>query len=220
MKKIVYVLAATVLLLDAGAALAANTSAGQNSNKDEPSLATATSTVKAKNVAELKEQVLQKEQELEEELADKEAKEQKTYRNQNQVREAVHVLLAAEDLTNGLGQQISQIAREFNNSVEKTIEAENKIKERGWLKRLWAGGDKVAADEIEQEVKMNQGKVQQLLSLQENCQCSDEVKSLIDEQIQKIAAEQTRLEELSKDEKRAQGVWGWFKGLFGKDKAE
>ncbi|MFY1644910.1 hypothetical protein ACK11Z_14360, partial [Methanoculleus bourgensis] len=38
-------------------------------------------------------------------------------RDQNQVRLAVHTLLAAENRTGGIGRNISVIAREFNNSV-------------------------------------------------------------------------------------------------------
>lgn len=155
---------------------------------------------------------------LREELNALPDKEKKVYQNQNKVREAAHVLLAAEDLTGGIGQQVATIAREFNNSVEKTIRAENKIQERGWLKRLLVGSDKDAVNEIEREVKMNQGKVQQLLSLQEKCACSDSVKAIIKAEIQKVSEEQTRLENLSKEEKKAEGVWGWFKGIFTKDK--
>jgi bacterioferritin-associated ferredoxin len=105
--------------------------------------------------------------------------------------------------------------------VQKTIQAENKIQERGWLSRLWNGGDKEAAEEIANEVKLNAGKVQQLLTLKEGCtKCSAEVKAVIEEQIQKVTTEQTRLENLSKEEKKAAGVWGWFKGLFSKNTTE
>jgi len=177
--------------------------------------------LKSKNISELKASISQKRQELEQELSGIVEKEQKVYKNQNQVREAVHALLASEDLTDGIGQQVSVIAQEFNNSVQKTIQAENKIQERGWFKRLWNGGDKESAEKIANEVKLNAGKVQQLLSLQENCsKCSTEVKAVIQEQIQKITAEQTRLEGLSKTEKKSAGIWGWFKGLFGENKEE
>ncbi|HRY52428.1 MAG TPA: hypothetical protein P5089_01080 [Candidatus Portnoybacteria bacterium] len=194
------------------------TTAIQNQQQTQLELMTA---VKAKTVSELKEAISQKREELQQELQGLGEKEQKVYQNQNQVREAVHALLAAEDLTDGIGKQVSVIAQEFNNSVQKTIKAENKIQERGWLKRLWDGGDKEAADEISNEVKLNAGKVQQLLDLQKNCtKCSAEIKAVIEEQIQKVTAEQTRLENLSKEEKKAAGVWGWFKGLFSKNTTE
>jgi len=261
MKKIIF-LAAAVFLFGSAAALAANTSAGQN-GIHEPGTGIASPEVKnqgtgqgqqvntvqqtqtqqqlqnqgedtanqirqqttvqqeevlkVKNIAELKEAISQKRQELKQELSEKTEKEQKVYQNQNQVREAVHALLSAEGLAGGIGQQVSAIAREFNNSVEKTIQAEKKIQERGWLKRLLSGGDKASAEEIDKEVKMTQGKVQQLLSLKETCQCSDEVKNIIQEQIQNIEKEQTRLQEIAKSENSAKGIWGWFKGLFSKE---
>ena len=96
-----------------------------------------------------------KHQEMEQEMSGLSEGEQKVYRNQNVVREAVHSFLAMEDLVGGIGQQVSEIAREFNNSVEKTIQAENKIQNRNKLVRFLVGGDQGAAEEIEEEINNN-----------------------------------------------------------------
>ena len=71
--------------------------------------------------------IQQKQQAMNQELEGKKEKEQNVYQNQNQVRLAVHSLLAMENLVGGIGKNVSQIARQFNNSVQATIRAEEKI---------------------------------------------------------------------------------------------
>ncbi|MCK4553503.1 hypothetical protein KAU19_00885 [Candidatus Parcubacteria bacterium] len=78
---------------------------------------------RAKTVTELKAMIKEQKQVISAEVEQISNKtKQKVFQNQNTVREAVHALLAAEDLVGGIGKQISQIATEFNNSIEKTIE--------------------------------------------------------------------------------------------------
>ncbi len=130
--------------------------------------------------------------------------------NQNRVRLAVHSLLAMENFTGGIGRNISQIAREFNNSVKTTLNAEEKIKNRGWFSKLISGGDEEAADQIQGQVSRNQQRLQKLERLREECNCSEEVKSLMQEQIQNMEQEQNRLRELAQEEKNNKGLFGWL----------
>ena len=132
------------------------------------------------------------------------------YKNQNRVRLAVHALLAMENLTGGIGRNISQIAREFNNSVRATIRAEERVQKRNALQRFFAGGDNEAAEEIEQKVNQNRQMVEQLKQLREQCECGSEVKALMQEQIQNMEQEQTRLQSLAQGEKASKGLFGWL----------
>ena len=50
-----------------------------------------------------------------------------------------------EDLAGGIGPQISAIAKEFDNSVTETIEAEEEIEKKGGFARFFSGGDEKAA---------------------------------------------------------------------------
>lgn len=169
--------------------------------------------VKAKNANELKVMIKEKEQEMAQELSLMNNKDkQKVWQNQNQVREAVHALLVSEDLVGGIGKQISEIAREFNNSVEKTIQSEEKIQARSKIKTFFFGGDEDSAEELEEEVNQNQNRIQELKQLKENSSCQQEVKEVIQEQIQNIEQEQTRLGELAQEQKQKKGIFGW---LFG-----
>lgn len=171
--------------------------------------------VKAQNSNQLKGMVQSKNQELEQEANQIEDKTvQKVYKNQNTVREAVQLLLSAEDLVGGIGEQVSEIAKEINNSVDKTVQAEEKIQSRNIFAKLFAGGDKAAAEELEQEVSQNKERIQTLTQLVEDCDCEAETKEVLQQQIQNMEQEQNRLEELAATEKNSNGIFGWLTQLF------
>ncbi|MBU0898757.1 MAG: hypothetical protein KKB03_03640 [Nanoarchaeota archaeon] len=164
--------------------------------------------IKAGNTEELKNMIQTRNQEMEEEST------QETItggvKNQNQVRLAVHAFLAMEDLVGGIGPQVSEVAREFDNSVQKTIQSEQKIQARDMFSRFFFGGDEVAAAEIEEELNMNQNRIQKLQQLKEQCTCSEELKNMYQEHLQNLEQEQTRLRELAQAEKLNKGLFGWL----------
>jgi len=162
------------------------------------------------NVSQVKQMIQEKKQEINQEMQSLGEKQQKIYQNQNRVREAVHALLAMENLTGGIGRNVSQIAREFNNSVQATIRVEERIQTRNMLLRFLLGGDEEAAQEMEQEVNQNRVRIQQLKQLMEECDCDDEVKAMLQEQIQNMEQEQNRLQELAQNEKKSKGLFGWL----------
>lgn len=167
--------------------------------------------VKAQSETELKAMVQQKQQEMNNELKGLNKDEEKVYKNQNQVRMAVHTFLAMEDLVGGIGPQVREIAREFNNSVQATIKAEENIEKRGAFKRFFAGGDEESAEELEQESKKNMEKLQEMKQLKDECDdCTEEVKAMMQEQIQNMEQEQVRLQELAEKEKKSKGLFGWM----------
>jgi len=169
---------------------------------------------KATTLDEVREMAQQRKKEMNQEIEGLDEIQRKVYQNQNQVREAVHVLLAIEDLAIGIGPQISKIAREFNNSIGETIIAEEKTQKRNSFIRFFMGGDKDAAEDIEQELNQNQQRIQNLRQLEEECDCEEEIKAVIQEQVQTIEQEQTRLQQLVDNEQSSVGVFGWVKNLF------
>lgn len=159
--------------------------------------------------------VQQRQQEMNQEMQGMSKGEQKTYQNQNKVRLTVHTLLAMENLTGGIltggiGKNVSAIAREFNNSIQATINVENKLQTRSGLVRFFAGGDEKAAKEIEQQVIQNRLMIQQLIQNMNNCDCDEQVKTMLQEQIQIMEQEQTRLQQLAQKEKSSKGLLGWI----------
>jgi len=159
---------------------------------------------------ELKEGIQTKQNELSQELQTMKGAEQKVYQNQNEVRLAVHTLLEMESLTGGIGQQVKEVAVHFNNSVQATIKAEEKIQTRSAFSRFFAGGDEESSKELEQQVTQNQEKLRELEQLKEQCQCDEEVKTMMQEQIQNMEKEQIRLQDLAEKEKKSKGLLGWL----------
>lgn len=164
--------------------------------------------VRAKNTNELRQMIQQRQQEMNQTMQGLKKAAKNVYQNQNRVRLAVHTLLAMEDLAGGIGQQVSEVARGFNNSVQATIRAEERIQTRSNILRFFMGGDEKSAEELEQEVNQNQQRIQELKQLRE--QCNEEVKAMMQEQIQNMEQEQTRLQDLAQKEKKSKGLFGWL----------
>jgi len=125
--------------------------------------------IRARNLTELRQIIQTRREEMNKSLTGMRVGQQEIYMNQNRVRLAVHAMLAMENLTGGIGRNISAIAQEFNNSVRATIRAEERIQNRSRLVRFLAGGDEEAADEIEQEFNRNQLRIQELQRLRQEC---------------------------------------------------
>lgn len=169
---------------------------------------------KAQTMNEVRAMVQERQEEMQQEMQDLSGVQQKVYEKQNKVREAVHALLSIETLAVGIGPQVSEVAREFNNSILVTVVAEEKIQKRNALVRFFAGGEKDAAGEIEGEITQNQERIQELKQLREECACGEEVKTMMQEQIQTMEQEQERLQLLADRENNTKGVFGWFRNLF------
>ncbi|MFH0831624.1 MAG: hypothetical protein V1886_02040 [archaeon] len=164
----------------------------------------------ARNISELKIMIAERKQKMEMQRVGMDKKEQKVYANQNAVRTAVHALLAVRNLTGGIGKNVSAIAVEFNNSVQNTIKAEAKIEKRSKIARIFFGGDDSAAEEIEANVEQNKLRIENMNQLMDNCNCSAEVKAVMQEQVQNMELEQARLKQVAKAEVKSKGILGWL----------
>lgn len=130
--------------------------------------------------------------------------------DRNQVRLAVHALLGAENRSGGIGQNISAIAREVNNSVQKTFEAEEQIRARhGFIRSLFGGGDTEAARLIEEETQRNRERATELRCLIGNCTCDDATRTMLREQVRTIEQEQDRLRTIASEEMQVRGLFSW-----------
>lgn len=119
-------------------------------------------------------------------------------------------LLALREVTNmtGIGRNVSAIARGFNNSVNKTIQAEEAIQNRKGITRFLFGGDEKAAATIQAELNNNRVRLQKLEKVK--TEYDPEFQGLIEEQIQLIEQEQNRLMQLAEKEKGDKGLLGWL----------
>ncbi len=130
--------------------------------------------------------------------------------NQNEVRLAVHTLLAMENLTGGIGPQVSAIAREFNNSAQANLAYEERIQNRDTFSRLLFGGDRAAAAQINQTLAQNQARIEQLTQLMQGADLDPDTQQLMQEQLQVLQMEQDRLRLLVQQETANRGLFGWL----------
>lgn len=130
-------------------------------------------------------------------------------KDENEVRLAVHALLSSKDLVGGIGQQVSDIAKEVDHSVASTTNAEAKINSRGFFSKLLFGGDRTSAEVIAQEAAKNQTRIDNLTTLLADATITPEVKATLDAQIAALKAAQVRLQALADKEKSAWGLFSW-----------
>lgn len=146
---------------------------------------------------------------LEQEVASSSPDHQEIVANANEVRLAVHALLASKDLIGGIGQQVSEIAKHVNDSVASTTNAEAKIQSRGFLIRLLFGGDTTSAEVIAQEAVQNQARIDSLTTLLAQANISADLKATLTAQITALTDAQVRLQALAEKEKSAWGLFSW-----------
>lgn len=168
-------------------------------------------TTEAFSLAELKQMIDTRKQELDQEEASTTAADRGIVKNANDVRLAVHALLAAKPLLGGIGQEVSQIAQQVDASVATTTDAEAQIEARGFWTRLFFGGDSAAAAAIKDEVTQNQQRIQTLMQLLNQANVSADVKATLSAQIAAMETQQVNLESLAQKE---QGQWGLFSWRF------
>jgi len=171
---------------------------------------------RAMNVTLLQQQLQERKQEQEQ--AGLPADQQRVVARYSNVSAFVHLLLNESqnnallgDGPGGIGPQVSGYAREFNNSLQVQIQAEERIENRNALVRFFAGGDEAAATTLEQETARNQVRILEMQQLIAQCQdCDVPVKEMLQEQLHEMETVQTRLQQLAQNEKQDKGIFGWL----------
>jgi type II secretory pathway pseudopilin PulG len=131
-------------------------------------------------------------------------------KNENEVRIAVTTLLDVEDLSGGIGRNVSAIARDFNNSASSVRKIEDRIQSRSSFVRLFFGGDQEAARELANQTAQNNARIVELRQLINNASLNSEVRATIEDQVRIIQLEQERLQQLSTREQEDRGLFGRF----------
>lgn len=182
--------------------------ANKNKSAGQGTVISANLTSTERNRQEIKEQIMLISQEN---LKYSDNSSDNRLQNQNIVRTAVRTLLAAGNISGGIGDRISAIAKEFNNSVTAQYIAKEKIRNRDAISKFFFGGDKEASEEIQQHIEANRARIEDLNALMNQCSdCDDELKAMIREQIQILEEEQNRLQGLSQAELNDNGLFGGF----------
>lgn len=147
---------------------------------------------------------------LEQEVASTTLANQNIVENANEVRLAVHTLLSSKDLLGGIGQQVSEIAKDMDRTVTTTTNAEAKIQSRGFLTRLIFGGDKLSAGAIMDEVVKNQKHIDDVTTLIDQSNVSSDIRSTLSVQITALKDAQSRLQALAEKEQKKWGLLSWL----------
>lgn len=167
-------------------------------------------TTAALTPSELHRLIAERRQELSAEASSTPRRHREIVEHANEVRLAVHALLASKDLLGGIGPQVSQIARQMNDSLATTTNAEAAIKARGFFARLFLGGNMDAAAALKAEVDRLKDRVERLTTLLGQVSVSAEVRTVLEARIAALQAEIVRLEALSENEIEARGIFGRF----------
>jgi hypothetical protein len=130
-------------------------------------------------------------------------------KNENEVRLAVHTLLETEGLSGGIGQNVSAIARDFNNSAGSSRKLEDRIQARNSFMRLLFGGDRDAARELANLTIQNKARVAELQQLINSTTLDPDVRATMEDQVRTLQKEQDRLEQLATREQADRGFFGW-----------
>jgi hypothetical protein len=128
----------------------------------------------------------------------------------NEVRLAVHTLLAMENITGGIGPQVSAVAREFNNSASQSWQLEERIRNRDAVSRFFFGGDQVSAAELASLNVQTQNRIRQIEQLMANESLDEETRAMLQEQLAIMEQENTRLGQVSSSEQQSRGIFGWL----------
>ena len=163
----------------------------------------------ATSLEDLQQKIEVRKHQLEQEVASSSPSDQNIVENANPVRLAVHTLLASKELIGGIGPQVSEIAKQMNDSVATTTNAEAQIQSRGFITRLLFGGDSAAADVIAQQVAQNQQRIDSLNALLGQANVPADIQTVLKAQIAALQDAQTRLQDLAQSEQKAWGLFSW-----------
>ena len=164
------------------------------------------------SLVELRRAIRARRVKLQERIASTSPRFQKILEGVAPMRVAVHALLASRDLLGkGIGQKVSDIARQVDDSVATTTNVEAQIQSRGFWKNLFFGGDTKAAGVIKQQVEQNQARIQSLTKFVSEANTTGDVKKALGDQVQAMKDEQVRLQKIAQ---RQAGLWGIFSWRF------
>ena len=164
----------------------------------------------ADNVTALRAQIQVERETDQAEIANLTAAQKLRLTNWYDVRIAAHSLMAMENLTGEIGPRVAEIADDINASESNITPLEQRIENGNSLFRFMFGGDKAAANQIDDQVALNQQRIQTLEQLVQNSTLQPDVQQAIQEQITVLQQEQDRLANLTAAERNTTGLFWWI----------
>lgn len=125
------------------------------------------------------------------------------------------LLKVASTTDSGIGQQVRIIAQQQNQSASTTIQAIEKVQTRNKVKTFFFGSDYKNLGALRSETVQTRNRLEQLNSLMENVQNEGD-KTELQNQIQALEQEQTKIESFIKTQESKFSLFGWLVKLFNK----
>lgn len=135
--------------------------------------------------------------------------------NMNRVSDQVKQLKLDFEEENGIGAQVREIAQKQEKNQEKIKSAYYELKNRGQLVRLFVGSDKKKIEALEQMSDENKLLIENLEKLKTESLNQAE-KDQLQLTIDSIFKQNISLENELNNEKKVNGLFGWFLKLFNK----
>lgn len=127
----------------------------------------------------------------------------------------VRSLLDVADREGGIGQQVRVIAQQQNESLDKTTETINKIQNRNRIKTFLIGSDYKNIGSLRSLMVKTRNEVEQLKRLAEKT-TTEEVKTELQNQIQILEQEQTKINDFITLNEEKFSLFGWVLKLLNK----
>jgi len=125
----------------------------------------------------------------------------------------VQSLQGVADREGGIGEQVRTIAQQQNQSEETTIKAMEKVQTRSGVKTFLIGSDYKNLGALRSEMVKTRNRLEQLNKLMENVQNEGD-KTELQNQIQTLEQEQTKIESFIKAQEGKFSLFGWLAKLL------
>lgn len=152
--------------------------------------------------------------ESDEELEGKEKGQANAEEHRSVVANFVQELLQVANREGGIGEQVREVAREQNEATEDTVQAMENAQNRNRVRTFFFGPDYKNLGQLRSEMVQVRNRIAQLNRLAEKAEGEDS-KLALEEQIQEMEQEQTRIENFIKENEEKFSLFGWVKKLFG-----
>jgi len=125
------------------------------------------------------------------------------------------LLNVADREEGGIGQQVRVIAQQQNDSENTTTQAIEKVEKRNKIKTFLFGSDYKNLGALRSEMVQTRNRIEQLNRLMENVE-NEGNKTELQNQIQALEQEQTKIEDFIKVQEGKFSLFGWLLKLFNK----
>lgn len=130
-------------------------------------------------------------------------------RNRNRVDVGVMALIASQNMIGQEGGTVANLAQEIHGAHRNMTQAEEHIQSRGFLSRFFLGGDTDSATAIQNQLQQNEQHMEQIRQYLDDCDCDEQVRTMLQEQVQVMEEEHARLRQVAEDEVATWGLFSW-----------